>query len=256
MAANTNSITCKQCGYANEGERVYCHNCGTKLDRSLLPSDNQKAESPEKEQKRVRKMVNPARGFFAGAGKKLVATFIWALAASVLIQIARPPDDVPPQPKKEELLDTPPVRSGLENLLEAPGPMKLPIKEEDINTYLYKTVKSKSTGLIGDEIKFVRVFVKMNEDEIRITTQPSLFNYPLYGSIYYQLAIKDNAIQATCTGGNFGRMPVDPRLMKYLDVAFKQLWGALSKEKKLLDRAQSVDVHKGFIEVTSKPAAK
>ena len=42
-------LTCGQCGYANEPERVYCHNCGSKLDRSVLPKEEakRKEESPE-----------------------------------------------------------------------------------------------------------------------------------------------------------------------------------------------------------------
>jgi transcription initiation factor TFIIIB Brf1 subunit/transcription initiation factor TFIIB len=252
MAANTSNITCKQCGYVNEGERVYCHSCGTKLDRSLLPSESQ-PESTQKEQKRIRKMVAPSRGFFASGGKKLAATLLWAVLVAGTIEIARPPEGAPPLPKKGEFVDTPPIRMVLENLLHAPGPRKLVLKEADINAYLKNSVKAKSAGLIGDEVKFMRAYVKLNEGEIRITTQQSLFDYPLYGTIYYQLAIRDNTLQATCTGGNFGRLPVDPRLMKYLDIVFKQLWGALAPDKKLLDRAQSVDVHKDFIEVVSKP---
>jgi hypothetical protein len=256
MAANTNSITCKQCGYANEGERVYCHSCGTKLDRSQLPPDNEKTASLEDEQKRIRKMVSPSRGFFAGGAKKLLATAFWSVLVAGAIQIARPPDEVPPPVKQEDLMDMPQLRSSLENLLQAPGPKGLILKEEEINTYLQKTVRGRSSGLLGDEVKFVRAFVKLNENEIRITTQQSLFDYPLYGTVYYRLAVSDNALHATCTGGNFGRLPVDPSVMKYLDVVFKQLWGALGREKKLLDTAQSVDVHKGFIEVVSKPSPK
>ena len=38
MAKNdTRRLTCAECKYENEVERVYCHNCGEKLDRSLLP---------------------------------------------------------------------------------------------------------------------------------------------------------------------------------------------------------------------------
>ena len=33
--SSTPKLTCGQCGYENEPERVYCHNCGTKLDRSV-----------------------------------------------------------------------------------------------------------------------------------------------------------------------------------------------------------------------------
>ena len=33
------TLTCKECQHVNEEARIYCHNCGTKLDRSLLVED-------------------------------------------------------------------------------------------------------------------------------------------------------------------------------------------------------------------------
>ena len=108
--ADKKTINCKQCGYANEGERVYCHNCGTKLDRVLLPGDDKKEESVEKKQKRIRKAVTPSRGFYAGLGKTFLVTMFWAVFIAASIQIARPPDDVPKKVAADALLD---VRSDL-----------------------------------------------------------------------------------------------------------------------------------------------
>ena len=72
MAAPAPTLTCKQCNYDNEPERVYCHNCGAKLDRTVLPKDPAKTkEGKEKTAKRVRRMINPARGFFTNWHKAL-----------------------------------------------------------------------------------------------------------------------------------------------------------------------------------------
>ena len=52
------TLTCSQCGFANETERVYCHNCGAKLDRSLLPKATETSkDSVAKVRKRVQKMT-------------------------------------------------------------------------------------------------------------------------------------------------------------------------------------------------------
>lgn len=258
MTAKTNTINCKQCGYVNEGERVYCHNCGTKLDRSLLPTDAKQEESLEKKQKRVRKVMSPSRGFFAGAAKMLILTLVWAVLAAAVIQIARPPDSIPPEPKKGELSEGAPFefRSKLDDASRASTPAKTVLNEGDINNYLQCAIRSKEVGLVGNEVKFNRTFVNLDEGVCRITTQQSIFGYPVYGSVYYQLAIKNNKLQATNVGGHFGHLPVHPQIMGYLDLVFQKLWDSLSREKKLLDSFQSIEVHKDHIDVTSKPASR
>lgn len=254
MPAKANTINCKQCGYVNEGERVYCHNCGTKLDRSLLPTETKQEESLEKKQKRVRKLMNPARGFFAGAFKTLIVTLIFSVLAAALIQIARPPAGVPQEAKKGDLPEGDPI--GFRGKLESPLTPKMILTETDINNYLQYVIKPKEAGLVGDEVKFNRAFVNLEEGECRISTQQSIFGYPVYGGVYYQLAVKNNKLQATCVGGHFGHLPVHPQIMQYLDIVFQKLWDCLSREKKIMDGFQSIEVHPGHIDVTAKPAAR
>ena len=253
MAEKTKTINCKQCGYVNEGERVYCHNCGTKLDRTLLPSDDKSEETLEKKQKRIRKAVMPSRGFFAGFGKMLVTTLLWAVLLAALIQIARKPDGVPEKVKGEDLLDGRQIAIELEDAMQAPAPQRLTFTQKDINTYLQSSIKSKATGLIGDEVKFIRAFVNLDDSVIRITTEQTLFDYPVYGTACYKLEIKDKKVVATSVGGNFGRLPVHPKIMMYIDTIFQKLWDALTREKKLVDQFQTIDVHKDRIDLVSKP---
>ena len=51
-------LICPDCRNENEIERIYCHDCGTKLDRSKLKKDKSivKEEKPEETQKRIRRM--------------------------------------------------------------------------------------------------------------------------------------------------------------------------------------------------------
>ena len=51
-------LICPDCRNENEIERIYCHDCGTKLDRSKLKKDKSvvQEEKPEETQKRIRRM--------------------------------------------------------------------------------------------------------------------------------------------------------------------------------------------------------
>ena len=121
MSAPANPLTCKQCGYANEGERVYCHNCGTKLDRTLLPASAEPEETLKKKQKRIRRIVMPDRGFFVGAGKMFVITMLSSMATALVILMLLPPDDVPPMKDRKDLLDIFPRRPPRARAIAARG---------------------------------------------------------------------------------------------------------------------------------------
>jgi hypothetical protein len=251
MAAST--LTCKQCNYANEPERVYCHNCGAKLDRTLLPKEPAKAkETTEQSRKRVNKLVNPARGFFLNWHRKLFNALCSSVSLAALIQMARPPAGVPKVPTKDDLLNAPPLVQGIEDLQMNPAPQKCNLQEGMINLYLASAIKTKG-DTSDDYFRFDRAFVNLGKDVIKITAQESIFGYPIYAGTSYKLAIAGGKIVATNVGGNLGRLPVHPMIMEYCGSAFDQLWAALQREKSLLDTMQSVSVQPGVFIFVTKP---
>ena len=255
MAQKTKHLVCKQCGYANEGERVYCHNCGTKLDRSLLPATTETEEPLAKKQKRIRKIVTPSRGFFAGSWKTLLYTILCAVLVASLILMAMPPEGVPAKAGSDDLPRS--ISMELEDATQAAAPAKLTFTQAEINPYLQYSIKAATTGFLGDEAKFVRVFTNIDEDLIRISVEESVFGHPVYFGIYYRLAVKNHKLETTVNGGNFGRLQIHPQLMKYLDTFFQKLWDAseLKRDKRLLDQCQSIEVHKDHVDVLMQPPA-
>ena len=251
-------ITCKQCGHVNEGERVYCHSCGAKLERNLLPEEAKPDVTPEKERKRIRKLTRPPYDV-ARDVSTVSLVLLWSIVAAALIQIARPPDDVPPMPK-ERVLDAPQMNFELEQALSAPIPQQLALTEDAINAYLQNRIKPGEAGLAGT-VKFDRVFVRLENGVCRIVSQRSFLDNPLYGSILYQLAIEGNKLQATCVGGYFGRLPVHPKIMRSLAVIYSDLWEQLKSEQKVLGEMASIEVGKTIqgkrtILIATNPAKK
>jgi hypothetical protein len=258
------TYTCTQCGHENEAERVYCHNCGTKLDRSLIPQDEdkKKKESPEKARKRVMKMVNPTRGIFSVANfRKLVETIACAALVAAVFQAVQEPDNIPPVMDNAKLIDVPQIGDRLEDEIAALQPHQLAIPEDIANAFLQKTIKSK--GPDGKEntnyLKFERLFVRFEDGICKTNLKLTIFEWPLYAASYYQLRIEGGELKAKNTGGAFGRMPVHPLVMQYADALFNNVWPALRREKKLLDQLKSVSVEqdkqtkKGIFVMTTNP---
>jgi len=234
-------ITCKQCGHVNEGERVYCHSCGAKLERTLLPEEAKPEVRREKERERIKKLTNPPYDV-ARDVSTFALVLLWSIVAAALIQIARPPDDVPPMPK-ERALDAPQMNFELEQALQAPTPQQLALPEDAINAYLQNRIKPGEPGLAGT-VKFDRVYVRLEDGVCRIVSQRSFLDNPLYGSISYQLAIEGNKLQATCVGGCFGRLPIHPKIMQTLAGIYSDLWEQLKSEKRVLGEMASIEVGK------------
>jgi len=92
----TTKLVCTECQRENEPERIYCHNCGERLDRSAVVAQ-QKAPDPQETHRRLQKMLGPpnmARRRFLAIGKLALA----AAVAAALVEIALPPD-LPPATK-------------------------------------------------------------------------------------------------------------------------------------------------------------
>jgi len=253
MAA-TPTLTCKQCNFENEPERVYCHNCGAKLDRSLLPKEPapKVAREAEKSRKRVRKLVTPKTGFFTNWHRALLNVVCSAVSVAALIQMARPPDGVPPTPTKDAVLDAPNLLDQMGDAQMSTAAQTQSLTQDSINLYLASAVHNRG-DTSGDYFKFDRAFVNLGNGFIKITAQESAFGYPIYASTDYKLSIGANKLVATNIGGSLGRLPVHPMIMTYCDAAFQQLWAALDREKQLLDRMQSVSIQPQAFTYTTKP---
>lgn len=226
-----NRLACSSCGYENEIERVYCHNCGKKLDKSGIPLGG-KAESAKAVAKRVRKATSPNRGFFVGWHKSLAASLFWSVVVAGLLLAIRPPEDLPeviPAAEKGEYINLGDV---LFNLKQSRVPRTISIRETDANRYLQNVIKPAKTGIIEEEIKFHRPFVHFYEGAVEVGVHNSFFDYPLYVSALYGFETVDGKVTAKCLGGHIGKLPIHPLVMEHADVIFSSLWAALKNERK------------------------
>lgn len=257
MAQNPNStpaanLPCDQCGYENEAERVYCHNCGAKLDRSLLPKVDGHGKAPETSEqarKRIARMTNPK----AGGGMREVKTALQVLLYSALLAalflVTQKPDDVPGASKE---LTQRFVGGELMEAVESPQPRRLDFTEAEINAHLKQLVKADK----GSLMEFKRMYVNLLPGKIRIGSEQSFFGLPVYSGVLYRMEVKDGKFTPTIAGGNFGRLAVHPLAMQCLDFFFQKLWVALQRERTQMEQMQTVIVQKGTITLVTKGATQ
>ena len=243
------NLPCGQCGYENEAERVYCHNCGAKLDRSLLPKETEatKMETPEQARKRIAKMTNPKKSGGLGALKTAANVLIYSAILAALFLIAQKPDGVPEVSKE---LAQRFVSTEIMDALDAPQPKRVDLTEAEVNAYLLQQLKSKDGGVAG--LEFKRAYVNLHPGVIHIGAEESLFGLPVFTGVLYRLEVKDGKLAPVLLGGNFGRLAVHPAAMQYLDFFFQKIWGLLQRDRKQMDRMQNVIVRQGAITLVTK----
>src|SRR5437588_527142 len=92
-------LLCPECQRENESERVYCHDCGTRLDRSAVRF---RKEPIQDTHKRVRRMFDPQRAKIRAIGISLGRIVVGAGMVAVLLDMILPPDL--PAPTKNDVL--------------------------------------------------------------------------------------------------------------------------------------------------------
>ena len=247
------TIACKECGHVNEGERVYCHNCGTKLDRSTLAVQQQKIESNEQRRRRVYKLLNP-NGWFSPIRflREATKTVAYAALAAVFIDAALPPEDVPEMPQTKVAMDAPDLGIVLENLAATAPGQKFRISEKEINGYLKNTVRTKPDGnWLSSFVEFQRAFANIQPESFRITSQNAIYGYPFYTGLTFKLSNWENKSVHQIAGANVGRLWIPPEIAIYLIDFFDPVKNALKRELASLDRIGAVEAKQGEVIVAS-----
>ena len=249
------TLTCSQCSFANEAERVYCHNCGAKLDRSLLPkAEEADKESIEKTRKRVQKMTNPGTADVVRELKALASSILYGALVALIIGIVREPEGVPPaKPKEGEISRM--IGTELAEAAESPQPRVLQFSEAEANAYLRTSLKSKGSGWIPGA-QFERAFVHFEPGNVYVGLEQSLFGFPLHSGARYSIGVKEGKFYADNKGGNIGRIGIHPFVMKYAVAAFQPLWKALKRENDQVQAMQTVVMDKGRIGFVTKGRGK
>lgn len=231
-------LICPECRRENEPERIYCHDCGARLDRSALAKEKPKEEDPKDTQRRLRTMLDPQRAklrrqFFQGS--KLV---LGALALAAVVQMLRAPE-LPAQPELSELPAQ--INLDLENAVMDPRSAPLRYTEEQVNAYLNYALKGKQAAL-GKYLKFERAFVGLEEGVCRFTTERSLFGYSVFTAVTLAPKLENGDITAKMLGGSVGRLPVHPAMMRYGAALFGDVRAALERDCKSIAKLGSLEL--------------
>ena len=247
-------LVCPECRRENEAERIYCHDCGARLDRSKVAKLKAHEEDPKETQKRVKAMLDGRRAkrkqlFFLSA-KMILGAYLVA----GLIQIFRPPD-LPPRASTSVAELPPQINLDLENATMDPRGAVLPYSEDQINAYLSYALKSKQTAL-SQYLKFERLALRFEEGTVKVTMERSLYGYSIFTTGVYAVSLENGNVRFQTRGGEIGRLQVHPKLMQFGDILFADLRTALERERKMIGKLSAIELHPKQVVFVAKQAQK
>lgn len=242
-------LICPECRRENEAERIYCHDCGARLDRTSLAKLAPKGEDAKETQRRLRTMLDPQRAKMRLMFFKISKVVLGAFAAAAIIQMIIPPD-APPRPKSGEF--PPQINLDIENAAMNHGAPPLQYTDAQVNAYLGSALKSKQAAL-SKLLQFERAFVKFDENVCRVTVQRSLFGLSVFTTTSSKVSLENGNLKASNNGGKIGRLRIHPFLMKYADPIFGDLWTALDRERKAVAKMNAIEFHPQAVVLIPKP---
>lgn len=233
-------LVCPECHRENEPERIFCHDCGTRLDRSPLGSvESGATESAEEVHRRVSSMFDGRRDRTKALVRKLVKLIIGAAVAALVLLMLLPPA-LPVVKKSEEM--PPAISLDLEGMTAYHKPAMLRYSEEGANAYAAYVLKKKTETLNHPLLDFERAVFQFRSGICEVTIGRSVFGYEIYTSEVYAVETQNGKMIATPTSGAIGRLSIHPALLRYTGFLVSDVVTAMERERKLLARVGNIEL--------------
>ncbi len=253
MAKDDRKLTCTACKYENEVERVYCHNCGEKLDRSLLPKIEEVKAQEEKEKtgRKVKKLMNPNRfDWLRNLKRFLLIELLSAVVAAGYLAVQEP-EGTPPM--KIEGFPQTMVAEEWTGLMGTRVPAAVAFLEFDVNYHLRKTVKA-ADGPLG--IKFDRAFTLFAPNSVTLSVQRNAWGLTIYNGVTFQPVSNGGKWSASVQRISVGRLTIPSSIAKLvkLDTLVQDAFSKVfDREIKQLDRVEAIEVGDKVIKFRTRP---
>lgn len=260
--------TCTACGFENDTTRVFCQNCGARLNLPVpqagapavpvaqaapAPVAAQHVARPQPAAGTVRRPAAPARkpvapkkqaGFGAFLWfliKKIIGTAIMAAVLAAAILMLRAPDNLP-----DPMLPNEPLANGavsaMRVAMESPYPRSVDMTQDQLNIYLATTLVAPPESSNPVQARFVRAFVILGNGEGSYGVEQTL----LKRSIYFMCTVipepKGTEPRARIVSAQIGRLRIPEPLAKYCTFLFTPSVNGVGVPLNWLEASASINI--------------
>jgi len=251
-------IPCGACGHENDPTRVFCQNCGVRLDKSAVTESPDGAASPAPagapppspvQFRAGRDTPKPpamrSGALFKGVWiflKEVAVTAALAFVIACLVQMLRAPDGVvaakAPLEASASLL-----AADIQAARDNPYPRALTITADQANNFLAARLAPALAGPMGwPPVSFSRAFVVPADGRLTLAVQQAFMGLPVFLQVTVEPVAGDGGIGARLVGGRIGRLPLPTALLPQFEKSFSPTLGALATPMEWFRSASSVEI--------------
>lgn len=232
-------LICGSCQFDNDPTRVYCHNCGQRLDRGGAVAPPPTGFTHPTELRNLRRPRTPiAWGRLFGGLLRLA--FLIALVAAVVLAALEPPGVPPPvaadQPRAAAL------SALVSDAAHAASPRAFQVSAADLQQWLVSTVELGSAPVLVAAMKPERIYAVPGNDSLRLGLKIGL----PFGRVYYEADYRPeksgNGYSLQPLGYRIGRLELPPVLGWPVARQFEGLRDALQAPLGELSRASRIAI--------------
>lgn len=243
-------LPCQKCGHENELGRIFCHQCGTRLDLSQI-----KAPGHGGKKLRRKGAMTPGRIIRWGIDAVIVAILGWGLYLMCQVPALRPVKH-----SDEEAQAANDKKFELEQHINQKKPYQITFSESELNSLVHSFHFEKREGS-GIRVEPTELQLELGDGVATSVFVGKMMLGPMEKEIYvrYTCAPKlvDGRMEFVPVSGAVGDLPIHPKILSStgaLQNYFRSLFGSLSQEKVLLDQLTSVSVGGGQADLAYVPA--
>jgi hypothetical protein len=244
-------IQCPKCSFDNELGRIFCHQCGAKLELDQIKAPTEGAK--------LRRRV-------AGGVRKTVRTVIELVVAfgiiAFVVLVCLVPDVPELKPTNADLVGSDVKKRTLERLVAGKNPGSLEITQGELNTYVNALGFDRPKGA-GMELAPVTLRLELGNGGVKAIYVGELrFGDSLHKQVYVAIAgtpsIVGGGFDFKTTGAWVGKLPLHPKLVEltgWPQSFLGHLFGRLEAEQDAIDKLSSITVTPGKAVLTYEPPA-
>lgn len=175
--ATLEKITCDKCGYDNETQRIFCHECGARLDRSayLKAVEKRRAQEADAAPKRMRELnAKPLWLQLRPWIIVLVGPPVLALLLMLFMDPVKPVEKYPFEVTDAAMN----MNITFDDATFSPGTVRLPIPEEILNAHLGRRIKpDQGDGFWEKSLQWA--VVDLEDGSARVTAKRKFYFIPM-----------------------------------------------------------------------------
>jgi hypothetical protein len=237
------TIRCVACGFENTTTSLYCQDCGLRLVAPPSAIAEETAASPARPVVRAHpspRILSARRSNRVGSFLTItLRTLVVAALAALIIQILRPPGNLPPAPVPLSAAIVNNVRAALQASAERGGPFDAPWSGQGLNAYL-AAVLQPGPGSLGTA--FQRALLAPVGTGFSLIVGHNLAGLTLYSRVDYRIVARGSGIGVAPVGAALGRLPLPAWIVPAIDSMNGNLDQALASELDTLREAKGIRI--------------